>query len=109
MYKRQSLRNALSEDLPDRYAMCGTAAPDAKDFQRVVCSADHSWRAVSVVTFESTKYPGPRAARERGQGTCEAVGEERAADPLDYRWSYEWPTKQQWQAGVTFGRCWVPD
>ena len=32
-----------------------------------------------------------------------------ASDALDYEWGYEWPTKEQWQAGQTFGRCWAPD
>lgn len=104
-----SLRGALAEELPDRYAMCGTAAPDAQGFERVVCSAGHSWRAVTVVGFETSKYPGTNAARQRGQDTCEDVGADNAEDPLDYRWSYEWPTREQWNAGMTFGRCWVPD
>lgn len=104
-----SLRNALADGVPDRYAMCGTTAPDAQRFRRVVCSRNHAWRAVSVVGFEARKYPGQQAARQRGRATCEDIGADRAADPLDYRWSYEWPTRQQWQAGMTFGRCWVPD
>lgn len=103
------LRNALVQGLPDRYAMCGTTAPDADGFERVVCSVDHDWRAVSVVPFEAARYPGRDAAQDRGRATCEDVGAEYAQDPLDYRWSYEWPTKQQWRAGMTFGRCWVPD
>ncbi|QYJ05530.1 septum formation family protein [Nocardioides panacisoli] len=104
-----SLRNGFADGVPDRYAMCGTAAPDAPGFERVVCSADHGWRAVSVVGFEAQQYPGRDAARQRGQQTCEDVGADEAEDPLDYRWSYEWPTAEQWQAGMTFGRCWVPD
>lgn len=104
-----SLQGAYREGLPARYAMCGTAAPDAATFERVVCSEDHSWRAVSVVRFETRDYPGRGAARSRGQGTCEDVGADHADDPLDYRWSYEWPTREQWQGGMTFGRCWVPD
>lgn len=105
-----SLRGALADGVPERLAMCGTAAPDADDFERVVCAAEHTWRAVSVVEFVAERdYPGARAARERGRGTCEEVGADAAADPLDYRWSYEWPTKEQWGNGMRFGRCWVPD
>lgn len=92
----------------DRYGMCGTAAPDARDFERVVCNREHSWRAVEVVTFESGKYPGERAAAQRGQEQCEQAGNERADDPLDFRWGYEWPTKVQWDAGIEYGLCWVP-
>jgi len=31
-----------------------------------------------------------------------------ADDPLNYRWGYEWPTEQQWQAGQHYGICWAP-
>lgn len=104
----ESLRGALGDDRADRFAMCGTAAPDSPDFERVVCSADHSWRAVSVVEFEARKYPGPAAARARGQSPCETTGADHADDPLDYQWGYEWPTKEQWRDDMTYGRCWVP-
>ncbi len=93
----------------DRFAMCGTAAPDAKDFERVLCTAPHRWRAVDVVQFESGPYPGVETVRQRGQGPCEDAGRAAADDALDYEWGYEFPTREQWQAGQTFGRCWAPD
>lgn len=93
----------------DRYGMCGTAAPDDADFERVVCSARHTWRAIGTVDFEPGDYPGVDVARERGQAPCEDAGADAAADPLDYEWAYEWPTAAQWKQGQTFGRCWAPD
>lgn len=90
-------------------AMCGTAAPDADDFTRVPCGAEHSWRALAVVDFPAGDYPGVAAAQERGQAQCEDVASERAEDPLDFEWGYEWPTKEQWSTGQTYGRCWAPD
>lgn len=105
-----SLRGVLGgEGRLDQYAMCGTAAPDAEDFERVVCSEQHSWRAVSVVEFQARGYPGEANARQRGQSPCEDAGLDHADDPLDYEWGYEWPTEQQWRSGMTYGRCWVPD
>jgi hypothetical protein len=104
-----SLRGALGRpNTRDQFAMCGTAAPDAADFERVVCSEPHSWRAVAVVDFEARGYPGEANARQRGQSPCENAGLDNADDPLDYEWGYEWPTEEQWQAGMTYGRCWVP-
>ena len=93
----------------DRYAMCGTAAPDDPDFERVICSRPHSWRAISTVDFDPGAYPGADAVRARGQGPCEDAGAQVADDPLDYEWAYEWPTAAQWKQGQTFGRCWAPD
>lgn len=105
-----SLRGVLAREAgSDQYAMCGTAAPDADEFQRVVCSERHRWRAVAVVEFEARGYPGEANARQRGQSRCEDAGLDYADDPLDYEWGYEWPTQAQWRAGMTYGRCWVPD
>lgn len=93
----------------DRWGLCATGAPDAQDSQRVPCSAPHSWRAVEVVSLGSGDYPGEDRASRAGQQRCEEVGRQRAEDPLEFEWGYEWPTAEQWTAGQTFGRCWVPD
>ncbi len=93
----------------DRYGMCATAAPDEPDFERVICSARHTWRAVATVDLPGRRYPGAAAARRAGQGVCEDAGRDRAEDPLSFQWGYEWPTRRQWANGQTYGRCWVPD
>ncbi|KAA1426176.1 septum formation family protein [Nocardioides antri] len=105
-----SLEGALDKpELRDRYAMCGTAAPDAERFERVICSADHSWRAIQVVPYDARTYPGERAVREQLASPCEDAGLDVAADPLDYEWGYEYPTEEQWEMGQTYGLCWAPD
>lgn len=105
-----TLRGALDKQaLRDRYAMCGTAAPDAERFERVICGADHSWRAIQVVPYESRTYPGEDAVRARLEAPCENAGLDAADDPLDYEWGYEYPTREQWDMGQTYGLCWAPD
>ena len=93
----------------DRYGMCGTAEPGNPDFQRVVCSREHSWRALRTVTLPPGAYPGTARVRAAGDGPCEAAGRAAADDSLSFRWGYEWPTRRQWRAGQTYGTCWVPD
>ena len=93
----------------DKFAMCATAPPGSEDFERVLCSEPHSWRAIQVVGFDTDKYPGDQAAEARGQGPCEDAGESYADDPLNFKWAYERPTAQQWEGGQTFGRCWAPE
>lgn len=105
-----SLQGALEDQgVRDRYAMCGTAAPDDEDFERVICSAEHSWRAIQVVPYEPGKYPGEQAVRDPLEAPCENAGLDVAADPLDYEWGYEYPTEEQWDMGQTWGLCWAPD
>lgn len=91
-----------------RYGLCGTAAPGSKDFERVICVRQHSWRAVATVPLEPGAYPGVEAARSAGDTQCEDVGADAADGALDYQWGYEWPTAAQWKAGQTYGICWVP-
>lgn len=104
-----SLRGVLADQLPERFAMCGSAAPDAADFERVRCSEQHRWRAIDVITFDTTTYPGAKKAQRAGRARCEDAAADRADDPLTFEWGYEWPTREQWDMGQTFGRCWAKD
>ena len=107
---RGSLEDALKGDAGlDGYGMCGTAAPDAASFKRVLCREEHSWRAIQIVELKGKSYPGENRVRAAGQGPCEDAGREVAEDALDYEWGYEWPTADQWAAGQTYGRCWAPE
>ncbi|MCW2814474.1 MAG: hypothetical protein JWN84_1929 [Nocardioides sp.] len=106
---RGSLAGVLdTEDGRDRYGMCGTAGPGARDFERVPCSAGHTWRAFSVIDLGTGRYPGPGAVDSAGSA-CETAAAEVADDPLDYDWAYEGPDADEWAAGQTFVRCWAPD
>jgi hypothetical protein len=97
-----------TEEGRDRFGMCGTAEPGTEGFQRVICSARHSWRAVSTVPFEAGDYPGEEQVRTAGEDPCQDAGRAAADDPLNFRWGYEWPSRDQWRSGHTYGLCWVP-
>ncbi len=107
---RGSLEGVLNDaGRRDTYAMCGTAGPDEADFERVPCSAVHSWRAFSVIDLPPGTYPGRSAVADAGAAPCKDAAAGVAADPLDYAWAYEGPDPDQWAAGQTFIRCWTPD
>ncbi|HEY0949521.1 septum formation family protein [Nocardioides sp.] len=93
----------------ERYGMCGTAQPGTKGFERVVCSAKHSWRAIAVVPLAGDAYPGEKSVRAAGEDPCSDAGAAAADSALDYEWGYEWPTAEQWGSGQHYGRCWAPD
>jgi hypothetical protein len=99
-------------DGPDgaAYGLCGTAEPGDADFSRVICARRHSWRAVSTIPLPGSRaYPGQRAVRSSGDETCRDRVRADAADPLKFRYGWEWPTREQWQRGQRFGYCWAPD
>lgn len=109
-----TLEGALAREGPRAaYAMCGTAEPGTTGFQRVPCADEHSWRAIRSVSLGSEdtdgSYPGEDVVREAGAVPCAEAARAIADDALDYEWGYEWPTREQWEAGQTYGRCWAPD
>lgn len=92
----------------DHYGLCGTAEPGTAGFEQRICAAPHSWKALRTVDFPAGRYPGAAKVRSAGQQPCQAAGRAAASDPLSYKWSYQWPTRQQWRAGQTYGVCWAP-
>lgn len=108
-----TLTGGLSGDLADAtvragYGICGTASPDSEDFRRVICSADHSWRALELVQLPKGDYPGEGAVRAAGRDQCEQAAQDVADNALDFQWGYEWPSAEQWATGQTWGLCWAP-
>jgi hypothetical protein len=92
------------------YGLCGTATPGDPDFVRVICGRGHSWRAVSTIPLAGGRaYPGQDRVRRTGDETCRDRVRADAADPLKFRYGWEWPTREQWQRGQHFGYCWAPD
>ena len=92
----------------DHYALCGTAEPGTAGFQQRICALPHTWKALRTVVLRAGPYPGEATVRAAGQSPCQDAGRAVASDPLDYQWSYQWPTAQQWRAGQTWGTCWAP-
>ena len=89
-------------------AMCATAAPGTPAFRRVGCGAQHAWQAVSTVDIPGRKLPAPSAIADRMEAPCGDVARTRADDPLDFTWTQESPTREQWATGQRYGICWVP-
>jgi len=98
-----------ADDALERFGTCGTASPAAKRFQRVICSQRHSWRARATIDLPTgAKYLG-KAAGAAADSACRDIEARLASDILELRWSFEWPTREQWSAGQRYGYCWTPD
>lgn len=91
------------------YAVCATAEPGTPGFRRVPCAEPHRWRAVADYELTGEDYPGLGRVRQIADDRCRAVGREQADDPLTFRWGFDYPTRAQWRAGLSYGLCWVPD
>ncbi len=93
----------------DRYGTCGSAAPAAARFARVVCSRTHTWRARATIDLPADAAYLDPAARKDADSACRDIDARIAANSLKLRWSFEWPTREQWDAGQRYGYCWTPD
>ena len=89
-------------------AMCATAAPGTPGFRRVSCGAKHAWQAMATVDIPGGKLPAQAAIADRMESPCGDVARARADDPLDFTWTQEIPTREQWDSGQRYGICWVP-
>jgi hypothetical protein len=93
----------------DRFGTCGTSSPAAHAFERVICSAPHTWRARATIALPAgAKYLG-KVAAAAASSSCHDIEAQLAGDTLKLKWSFEWPTRQQWKTGQRFGYCWTPD
>jgi hypothetical protein len=93
----------------DRWGTCGTTSPAAAAFHRVICSQRHAWRARATIDLPAgTAYLGKRAGAA-ADSTCRDIEARAASDILTLKWSFEWPTRDQWDAGQRYGYCWTPD
>jgi Septum formation len=90
-----------------RFAMCGTAPPGAAAHRRVPCSAKHSWVAIATVALTGKSWPSAADASRQMESACRAAARDRADDPLDFTWSEERPSRDQWDAGQRYGLCWL--
>ncbi|MGC4109660.1 MAG: septum formation family protein [Nocardioides sp.] len=92
----------------DHYGICGTAEPGTAGFEQRICASPHSWRALRTIAFPPGRYPGAAHVQSAGKETCQNAANDVASDPLHYTWSYQWPSREQWKAGQTYGVCWAP-
>ncbi len=80
----------------------GCAAPPRpapRGFSRVICSRDHSWRAVATIDLgDDESYPGTASVRGAGDDDCRDVASEGAGSAtLKFQYGWEWPTRAQWK------------
>ena len=93
----------------DSLGTCGTADPGAKAFQAVACAEPHAWRAVSVIELaEDARYLGT-GTQKVSDDACKAEAQQRATDPLEIKWSFQWPKEDAFNEGQRYGLCWVPE
>lgn len=104
-----NLKGVLDQESAlDRFGLCGTTSPSAKNFRKVICSRRHRWRAVSTVELpRDAGYLGRKAAAA-ADAACQDQATARTEPSLKYVWAFQWPTRAEFAAGQRYGWCWLP-
>ena len=104
-----NLKGVLGDDSGlDRFGRCGTSSPANKNFRQVICSRDHSWRAVSTIDIpQGADYLGKKASAA-ADTVCQDRATSEVKESLKYEWAFQWPSRQDFDAGQRYGWCWLP-
>ena len=74
----------------------------------VGCGAKHAWLAVATVDIPGRRLPTKQAVADRMEGPCGDAARSRAADPLDFTWSQESPTRSSGTRASATGSAGCP-
>jgi len=92
----------------ERYGVCSAGPPGASGSALVICTLQHSYRALTVLRLgtDSDRYPGQDVVLTQGQQRCSdyIAGKLGAAGGYTFGWTY--PTASDWMLGQRFGYCW---
>jgi Septum formation len=102
------VRGILSGGVPDAVRECVTQRFSTPRFAYVPCTRPHLQRAIAVLALGGphTRFPNVPVQKSRISSWC---GRETAAylgyPSARYFWGYQWLTRQEWNDGNRFGKC----
>lgn len=93
----------------DEYGLCSRRSPQRPRSVTVVCGENHSWQAFDTlrVRSDSDGYPARESLRKT-RNHCREQAREELGFPLEWRYGWQAPTREQWHNGLEWGVCWVP-
>jgi hypothetical protein len=108
---RNSANILASESALDEYGLCSRGSPERPHSDAVVCSRGHSWQAFSAIRVHSKgsddAYPTRKRMRD-ARDQCRAQARRELDYPLEWKYGWQPPTRDQWAGGLRWGLCWVP-
>jgi hypothetical protein len=90
------------------YGVCSRGDPSEAGSLLVMCTQDHTYRAVDALRLgeSGAPYPGQSATLDDGQQQCEDLIKDllEVSGGFTYAWTY--PSPGDWSDGQRFGYCW---
>ncbi|MGA9346895.1 MAG: septum formation family protein [Nocardioidaceae bacterium] len=92
----------------DDYGLCSQGDPGTTGAMLVMCSQDHTFRALSALRLgaDSDAYPGESVAMTDGQKRCDKLVSDTLGVGGGYSYAWTYPSADDWANGQRFGFCW---
>jgi hypothetical protein len=104
----QRLEGFLDKDAASDYDVCSRGDPASVGSPLVMCTQDHSYRAVAAIRLgdAGAPYPGEQAALSDGKQRCEDTISALLGIAGGFTYSWTYPSASDWSDGQRFGYCW---
>lgn len=98
----------LDKGDPDTWLVCADGATVARG-QKVPCTAEHTWRAVTTIKLGAPDdpYPGDAVVEARTRSFCQESVRSWLRYPADYEFGYTWFKAERWAEGNRRSVCWA--
>jgi hypothetical protein len=103
-----TLEGFLDGNRTAEYDVCSRGDPSDSGSSLVMCSQDHTYRAVAAIRLGDSKapYPGEQAALSDGKQQCKDIISDLLGVSGGFTFSWTYPSSSDWSAGQRFGYCW---
>jgi hypothetical protein len=92
----------------DDYGVCSRGNPSESGSGLVMCSQEHTYRAVAALRLgeADASYPGEKEVLDDGKQQCEELLKEQLGVGGGFTYAWTYPSSQDWAGGQRFGYCW---
>jgi Septum formation len=105
----RNLESFLDQDnaLHD-FGVCSRGDPSTSTSELVMCTQDHTYRAVAAFRLGETgdRYPGQDETLQAGKQQCEDYIKQLLGVSGGFTYSWTYPSADDWSGGQRFGYCW---
>jgi hypothetical protein len=97
-----------NDDALADYGVCSRGDPSEVGSMLVMCSQDHTYRAVDALRLgeSGASYPGEDKTLTEGKQQCEDLIKDLLGVSGGFTYAWTYPSASDWDAGQRFGYCW---
>jgi Septum formation len=104
----KKLEGFLDDDKSADYDVCSRGDPSDAASNLVMCTQDHTYRAVTAIRLgdSNAAYPGEQTTLTEGKQQCKETIADLLGVSGGFTFSWTYPSASDWSAGQRFGYCW---